>query len=221
MKREVTRIFSWLPLHKAPPEPNKQGPFPVFVTIPPARIMHGNGTVISASGLTFVLDFPLPGKSCDVTITIRERKIPIRATIKSAEPAGGRKITYVVKYVGIKADDWDRIVRYIHDYPDFDRIGSYFDPEIPDDNYRLLPLKIQEQIISELVARNRLLEPRPGSAPLIRMKKVGEKRGKDGYVSRTISIHSRILIDSDGEGDDHKDSDTTFVIDSNGNVDAH
>ena len=202
-------------MHKEPPEPSKQGPFPVTAQIKPAHLANGTGRVISASGLTFVLDFPLPGKVNDIEVTIRGRKIPVRVQTKSME-AAGRQISYVVKYIGIKADDWDRIVRFIHDYPDFDHIGSYFNPDIPDDDYRLLPLKIQQKIISELVSRHRLVEPQMGTAPLIRMRSVGETRRKDGFVSRRISIYSRILIE-DGT---QKDSDTIFVIDSEGGVEV-
>ncbi len=182
--------------------------------IAPKRIAPASGQVISATGLTFVLEFMLPGKQVDLILHIREHKIPVRVQIKSAVPAG-RRVTYVAKFSGIKADDWDSVVRYVQDLPEHEHVGSYFDPETPDDDYRLLPLKIQQRIVSELVARRRLVEPSAGAMPLIRMKKIGEQRQKDGFVLRKISIHSRIIIDGV-----HKDTDTLFTIDSNGNVEV-
>lgn len=207
-------IFSWFPAKK-PPEPTKPGPFPVDVLVTPKRIAHGVGSEISAVGLTYVLGLPLPGKQHDLEVTLRNRKIPIRVVTERTAPAGNA-VSHRCKYTGIAADDWDRIVRYIHDLPNVEHLGSYFDPNIPDDDYRLLPYSVQRDIIGVLAERRRINAPPPGVAPLMRMKKVSESKAKDGVITRKIQIRSRFI----DEADKQTDQDTFFLISSNGKVTA-
>lgn len=163
--------------------------------------------------MTFALGFTLPTKQNDIEVTIRNRKIPVRVIVKRTIPTG-HQVAHICKFIGIAADDWDRIVRYIHDLPDIEHVGSYFDPNVPDDDYRLLPTSIQRKIIAVLVARGRLNPPPVGVAPLIIMKKVSETRTKDNFVKRKIHIHSRVI----DENEQHSDHDSYFQIDSNSNV---
>jgi hypothetical protein len=207
-------IFSWFPSQKQK-EPTKPGPFPVDVLVAPKRIAHGIGSEISAVGLTFALGLLLPGKQHDLEVTLRNRKIPIRVVVERTGPAGNA-ITHRCKYIGIAADDWDHIVRFIHDLPDVEHLGSYFDPNIPDDDYRLLPYAVQREIIEVLTERRRINAPPPGIAPLMTMKKVSESKAKDGVTTRKIQIRSRFIDDQDKQ----TDQDTFFLISSNGKVAA-
>lgn len=118
---------------------------------------------------------------------------------------------FATKFAGIAADDWDAIVRFVHDEPEpdekgADEIRSAMQKE--DNAFRLLPLAVQRQIVEILVGSNKLARPGEDQAPLVKMQYGGRTRHNGVEVHR-CSVHSR--IDVDGE---IRQFDTTFLIES-------
>ena len=211
-------MFSWFQ-HSDPDEIKKEGPFKISWYREGGPHVPSNGIDISATGLTFTSSMPPADcKSFNVEFEIREKTL--RARVQSKKPqlvstAQGFQHKFECKFTGIPADEWDLIVRYVNGTLEATHEGSFYDPTVADDEFRMLPTAVQTQIIDDLTKRERLEPPLPGVAPLIQMSLQGEQRTKEGRKIKKYLVHSRILI----EGEDMpKDFDTRFSIDENGSV---
>ena len=109
----------------------------------------------------------------NIIARVRERNIPLRVSNTCARIRCSTKARtwhrYMCEFVGIAADDWDAIVRYVNDEPensDRRKMQNQEPSEKVDDAYRLLPMALQEKIMAMLVAQNKLeaAETRPNAA---------------------------------------------------------
>lgn len=214
----VTRWFSGTEERSAP---RKEKPYPVHWVGADGKTVTANGVEISAGGLSFLSQIPLPAKEHTIVATIRNTHVPIRIQVQreGAAAANGammRKIS--AKMIGVSADHWDLIIREVHDMPEPVNAAAAQLAEVQkkvDNDYRMLPLHVQQQIIRMLVSANRLDEVAEGQMPTVRMEGLGSMKAADGRVLRRINIHSQRHVE-----DVVNRYDTRFTIDEDGNVEV-
>ncbi|GAC1656593.1 MAG: hypothetical protein NVS9B12_08330 [Vulcanimicrobiaceae bacterium] len=186
---------------------------------PPNKTKPGIGLELSANGLVFILPEEISAPEYTLICRIRERRIPVRVrTIRSdrVDHKGSMWNRYMVEFAGIAADDWDLIIRYVNDVPENRqrrKMGNQEMAEGTDDAYRLLPVKIQNKIIELLAAQKKLVVPKPGTAPLLKLFYAGVSKKPDGAVLHRFNVHSRIKTESDVMA-----YDTRFLVDESGDV---
>ena len=199
--------------------PRKSERFAVTWVVNDSQEKAATGVELSANGLVFQMKEKPPGKQVTVKFTIRNREITARLSVKRTEkvPAGGMALyRFACSFMGIAADDWDAIVRFVNDEPEpenkhLDDLAGLRDKD--DDAYRLLPLKVQNRLVESLVRANRLEAPVKDQAPVLRLHFIGSTRESDGTQTHRVNIHSRRRID-----DAWYAFDTQFSIDARGNV---
>jgi hypothetical protein len=118
-------------------------------------------------------------------------------------------------FTGISADDWDAVVRFCNN--DAVTVENKAQKELElvrmqaDDVARLIPKRLQDQLLAMLVARGRLA-PLDDKTPLVEFKYGGiVKRG--GTALHRLVIHSRMRDEITGE---IRDFDTRFSFDDQG-----
>lgn len=115
-------------------------------------------------------------------------------------------------FEGIAADDWDAVVRYCKNFDEpghkaADELSALSDAD--DDAYRLLPLRIQQRVVAELVAAGRLGENSRPENPLLRMSSAGTT----ALGAQRLLVHSRRHVE--GEVLQY---DSVLIIDDAGTV---
>lgn len=123
---------------------------------------------------------------------------------------------YGYAFTGISADDWDAVVRFCNN--DAVVVENKAQKELElvrlkaDDVDRLLPKRLQDQLLAMLVERRRLA-PLDDKTPLVQFLYGGViKRG--GATMHRLAIHSRVRDPATG---DIVSFDTRFVFDDQGN----
>ncbi len=122
------------------------------------------------------------------------------------------------EFVGIAADDWDAIVRYVNDEPensDRRRMQNQEPSEKVDDAYRLLPMALQEKIMAMLIAQNKLEPTKPGQTPLLKLFYGGLVNRAGQKPAHRFNVHSRIK-----RGDEMLAFDTRFLVGEDGEITA-
>lgn len=211
-------MFSWF-LGGDPDEPKRSDPFAISWYKKEGQLFAGSGLEISATGLVFTTKTPPPEKEFNVRLVLRDKTIDARVCSKRPQlisTAAGLAHKFTCKFIGIAADHWDLIVRYVNGTAEVGGPeGSFYDPEKPDDEFRTLPSLVQDKIIENLISSARLEPPAGATAPLIRLTASGEQRTKDGRNIKKFTIHSRVFVEGE---DTPQDYDTTFAVDEAGNV---
>ena len=200
-------------------QPRKEEPFPVAWLVADHVQKPGKGLEISAKDVVFMLAEKPPGKDINILLHIRDRFIAVRVEVQEEDTVnqGGQIFhRFGCKYLGLKADDWDAIVRYVNDEPEptdkaKDELAAK--KQQPDDAYRLIPMAVQEKLVALLVHANRLEPPHEGQVPAMRMNYLGAKKNADGTKTHRVAIHSRKLIE-----DEWKSFDTQFTVDASGHI---
>jgi hypothetical protein len=201
--------------------PRKETQYAVHWVGADGKTVTANGVEISAGGMTFLTQIPLPAKEHTVVATLRSTHMPIRIlvereSITAVNGAPWRRIS--AKMLGISADHWDLVIREVHNIAEPVNAAAAQLNEIAkkvDNDYRLLPLQVQRQIIRMLVTSNRLDEVAEGQMPTVRMEGLGSTKAADGRTLRRVNIHSRRHVQ-----DMTVSYDTIFSIDEDGNVEA-
>lgn len=181
--------------------PRKSELFAVSWLSDSATEKQATGLEISANGLVFQMKDRPGDKELNLGFTIRNRPIRARVKVRRVEkvPAGeGALYRFVGMFLGISAEDWDAIVRFVNDEPEpANRLrGDLADVRRrPDDAYRLLPLKVQNELVRLLVRTNRLEAPPKDHAPVLRLHLIETTRNADGTQTHRVNIHSRKRID--------------------------
>lgn len=173
----------------------RPGAFPVVV-----RANAGNvavlGTLASQFGLAFISPTKIDGSELTLDVTIRSRCFPTRVKVLAVDEVKHKDknvLRYFTQLVGIAADDWDLLVRYVDDKPEPRAVTP---PAAPDEDFRSLPLRVQNQIVGGLVRARRLAPPADGAAPLIRYKTI-TARVADERVYTDIVVHSRLTVNGE------------------------
>lgn len=177
------------------------------------------GTEISPAGLIFIAKEPLPARELNLTLGLRGQKLPVRVKLLRSDRIdrkGEAWNRYVCEFLGIAADHWDLIVRYVNDAPepvDRRKMQNQEMSERVDDAYRLLPMAIQQKIVDILVQQHKLEATRPGQTPLLKLFYGGIHRTPSGPPMHRFNVHSRIVVN-----DETIAYDTRFLIGENGEI---
>jgi hypothetical protein len=149
-----------------------------------------------------------------VDFAVRSRTVKTRVRVERGEVVRSPQRTvhrYYCSFTGIAADDWDAVVRYVDDIPEPPPAAAA--APVPDEAFRAFPSAVQNEIADQLVRKKRLSAPRPGHAPLMRVRAYLPRDLGEGRSVRDVSVHSRIVIDHHT-----KAYDTRFRVYSNGTV---
>ncbi len=197
--------------------PRRPGPFKAWM----ARGSNWATVVcmdISGSGLGVVS----PGEAApeaNFRVLLESRPVLIRAKRiwQSQGTLQGKPAwRYGYTFTGISADDWDAVVRFCNN--DAVVVENKAQKELElvrmqaDDVDRLLPKKLQDQLLAMLVERRRLA-PLDDKTPLVQFMYGGVVKSQ-GVAQHRLVIHSRVRDAATG---DIASYDTPFVFDDRGN----
>lgn len=200
----------------------RAGAFHVWWQLDPAdpkNLKQGIGLEISASGLMFLLEESIDKPEFTLIVRLRDQNIPLRVKRMRndrIEYQGKTWNRYMGEFVGIAADHWDAIVRYVNDTADpVDRrkMQNQEMVEKVDDAYRLLPLAIQQKIVDVLVAQHKLEPPKPGQTPLLKIFYGGLVKRPNQKLAHRFNVHSRIRKDEETLAYDSR-----FLISEDGQI---
>jgi hypothetical protein len=176
---------------------------------------------ISGSGLGLVSPTEMRGDEASFRVMLDERPVLIRAKRAWAQPgtAHGKTVwRYGLAFTGISADDWDAVVRFSSG-GSATEVENVAQKELEsvrlqaDDVARLIPKKLQDQLLAMLVERRRLAPIEPTKNPLVQYFYGGVIK-KHNISLHRLSIHSRILDPETGKAEAY---DTRFYFDDAGN----
>src|SRR6516225_7079649 len=115
--------------------------------------MHpGIGVEISPNGLMFLMPEKIEHKEYNLVLRIADHKIPVRVrNVRNDQVSHHGRMwnRYMFEFLGVAADNWDRICRYVNDEAepvDRRKMQNQEMAKHPDDAYRLLPMAIQQKI---------------------------------------------------------------------------
>ncbi len=180
--------------------------------------VKGVGIEVSPNGLAFLCDSSISAHEYTLVAFLRDAKIPLRVRAVRNDVVSQQGKTwnrYMVTFLGVAADHWDTIVRYVNDEPEPDR-RKMQNQEINDkidDAYRMLPLVLQEKIVAMLIAQNKLDEPKGGQTPLLKLFYGGLMKRPGQKPAHRFNVHSRIK-----KGDEMIAYDTRFLVGEDGEI---
>jgi hypothetical protein len=173
------------------------------------------GLEISEKGILFASREPPAGDRVDVAIDVGQRRV--RARLKIARQGtmsrdGAEWVLIAGVFEAIAADDWDAVVRFCKNRSD---PGNKAAEELAamggqdDDAYRLLPLRVQQRVVTILVQAGRLAPGSDAKNPLLRMS----------YEGKTRTGEHRLAVTSrrNEDGEVHQ-FDSFITVDDAGNV---
>jgi len=201
MLHDLITFFTGAPQNRRK-YPRRSGPFPAWIA---QGSTWANITCldISGSGIGVVSTISV-GPEVNVRVALENRNILIRAKrvwqqqgMAKGKPAWRCGLTFI----GVSADDWDAIVRFCNNGSVNVENKAQQELELvrmqADDVARLIPKKLQDQLLAVLVQRGRLA-PLNEKTPLVQFSYGGViKRG--GKALQRLSIHSRITDAITGE----------------------
>lgn len=197
----------------------RPGAFHLWWAAPAGDPRPGIGLEISPNGLMFMIAEKIELPEFNLIVRIGETKMPIRVKRvrgDQVEHHGKPWNRYMGEFVGIAADHWDTIVRYVNHEPELKDRRKMQNQEManqPDDAYRLLPMAIQEKIVKMLVDKHRLDAPQAGQTPLLKLFYGGLVKRAGKAPAHRVNVHSRISIN-----DELVAYDTRFLVDDDGTV---
>jgi len=151
------------------------------------------GLEISEKGVLFATRDAPPGRIVDVAIDLTGRRVRARVKVTRQGTMARDGVDWALiagVFEGIAADDWDAVVRFCKN---FNAPANKAAEELAamagddDDAYRLLPLRVQERVVSALIAAGRLAANSRPENPLLRMSYAG----KTSAGAHRLAVHSR------------------------------
>ena len=179
----------------------------------------GIGLEVSPNGLMFIIPDQITTAEYNLVLRLEDVKIPVRVrNVRNDRVAhhGKEWNRHMGEFIGIAADNWDRLVRYVNNEPEPKDRRKMQNQEMesqPDDAYRLLPLAIQEKIVKTLIAKRRLDEPHAGQTPLLKLFYGGLVKRAGKPPAHRINVHSRVTVN-----DELTAYDTRFLVSDDGEV---
>jgi len=178
----------------------------------------GIGLEISPNGLMFIIPEKLPSTEYNLILQLHDVKMPVRvrtARTDQIQHHGKPWNRYMGEFVGIAADNWDMLVRYVNneEEPADRRKMQNQEMAKQDDAYRLLPMAVQNKIVAKLVQLNRLERPLPGQSPLVKLFYGGLASKQGEPQVHRINVHSRIKVEEELMA-----YDTRFLVGDDGEV---
>ena len=181
-------------------------------------LKSGIGLEISPNGAMFIMQEAVTAPQFNIIARVRERNIALRVKqVRSdtVQHQGSQWNRYMCEFIGVAADDWDAIVRYVNDEPESDRrkMQNQQQSDKVDDAYRLLPMALQQKIIALLVSQNKLEDPKPGQTPLLKLFYGGLVSRPGQKAAHRFNVHSRIK-----RGEEMLAFDTRFLVSEDGEI---
>src|SRR5579872_4210045 len=181
----------------------------------PKSLKAGIGLELSPNGLQLMLPDAVPSTEFNLVRRVRDQAIPARVKSLRTDQVPHQGKTwhrYNGEFLGIAADHWDLIVRYVDDVPEPQNKAAET-MEKADDAYRLLPLIIQQKIVAMLVSAHKLEEPKAGQTPLLKLFYGGIVKQAGKKPAHRFNVHSRVL-----RNDEILAFDTRFLIADDGEI---
>jgi hypothetical protein len=178
------------------------------------------GVDVSACGVGILAREPIAADEFILRIKLDGRVIPSRVRLMRSLPGmlqGQKAFRYGVEFISIAADDWDAVVRWTKGGPASDGNNKAQDDlELvrmsADDTDRLLPVALQNRLLSALVRHGRLGPLDPNQQPLVKYFYGGTVR-RNGTMMHRLAIVSRVPDHESGSPEEFK---TLFYFDQNG-----
>jgi hypothetical protein len=215
MLNDLITLFTGAPQNRRK-YPRRAGPFPAWVAVG-QQWTNCACLDISGSGIGMVSPAALP-EEVNVRVQLESRNIVIRAKRIWQQPGqsqGKPAWRYGLTFTGISADDWDAVVRFCNNDQVTIENKAQKDLELvrlkADDVARLIPKKLQDQMLTMLVRKGRLA-PIDEKTPLVQYS-YGGVLTRNGKALHRLMIHSRLRDDLTGEV---KAFDTRFYFDDQG-----
>jgi hypothetical protein len=173
------------------------------------------GLEISEKGVLFATRDAPPGRIVDVAIDIGGRRVRARVKVARQGTMARDGVDWALiagVFEGIAADDWDAVVRFCKN---FNAPTNKAAEELmamagaDDDAYRLLPLRVQQRVVSALIDAGRLAANSRPESPLLRMS----YSGKTSAGAHRLAVHSRRH-----EDDEVLQFDSFVIVDETGDV---
>ena len=153
---------------------------------------------ISVGGLGMLTNTEIKLNEFLVQLTLDSKTVTALVSKAGSVPGklrGGEAWRTGGKFIGITADHWDALARFVEDRPEAnDRLNLDL-RELqarPDDAKRLLPKAALERLLGELVKLKRLAPLHPTVEPLVKMQYLGKTR-RQGIDMHVLRIESRIV----------------------------
>jgi hypothetical protein len=179
------------------------------------------GVDLSDEGMCILSQAEIGEKQFNLRATLDTRVVNMRCAPiwhSRVNHNGKAVVCYGLKFVGISADDWDTVVKFISgekpaagekpaEKPQ-EKLESVAMKQ--DDVARMLPQSFQERLFLELIKRDRLAAFTEGQSPLVEFEYAGVApwRGKNMH---RLTVHSRVV-----SGKSEKRYSTRFMFDENG-----
>ena len=159
--------------------------FPVDISIGGLGILHHDEIEPDEFVVVLTLD------SAKVTALVaRAASIPGTLKGERAWRTGG-------KFVGIPADQWDVILRFVQSVPveQTDKLKAELREllDSPDDALRILPKAVLDTLLRELVKMRRLAPLNDRVTPLVKLHYLGRARYKE-YEMHALRVDSRLVL---------------------------
>jgi hypothetical protein len=185
--------------------------------VPPIGVI---GLDVSASGVGILSRDEIPTDEFILRIKLDERVIPTRVKKARSLPGtlqGAKAFRYGLEFASISADDWDAVVRWTKG-DSANELGNKAQQDLEmvrlsaDDADRLMPVALQNRLLSGLVRRGRLAPLVPNQQPLVQYFYGGTVR-RNGLMMHRLAIVSRV---SDPRGEESAEFRTLFYFDEAG-----
>jgi hypothetical protein len=179
----------------------------------------GIGVEVSPNGLMFLLPDKIDGPEYNLVLRIHDHKMPVRVrNVRSDQVThhGRSWNRYMGEFIGIAADNWDRICRYVNEEAepaDRRKMQNQEMAKQTDDAYRLLPKAVQDKIVEMLARNHRIDKPHPGQTPLLKLFYGGLVKQPGKPPAHRVNVHSRVTVNGELIA-----YDTRFLVDDEGNV---
>ena len=185
--------------HKERAHPRVKRPFKVQYSLDRGETMFPALAVdISVGGLGLLTEAEIGLNEFLVQLTLDDRQITALVSKAGSVPGklrGGEAFRTGGKFIGITADHWDTLARFIDNAPaqsDKLRVDLNSLQTRPDDAARLLPKTALALILGELVKMKRLAPIHPTVEPLIKLRYLG-KTTRQGVEMHVLRIESRVV----------------------------
>lgn len=178
------------------------------------------GLDVSAGGVGILSREPIVPDEFILRIKLDSRVIPTRVKKQRSLPGtlqGQKAFRYGLAFVSISADDWDAVVRWSKGGA-ADEAGNKAQSDLEmvrmssDDADRLMPVALQNRLLSGLTRRGRLAPLQPNQQPLVQYFYGGTVK-RNGMMMHRLAILSRVA-DTDGAGP--QEFRTMFYFDESG-----
>ena len=143
--------------------PRKRRPYRASYLLDGKTQKAAIGLDLSGGGCCILTQENVAQQEFELRAQIENRMVRLRAKQvwqDNVTHQGKRVFRYGMQFTGIPADDWDAIIRYTTDKPVSDTNKAAEDLTkvrlTPDDTARLLPLELQNRLLTMLVKRGRL-----------------------------------------------------------------